>query len=62
MFNHIITERMSFVAAQMSDKEQLFQKACADHLFPEDADVSAIFKPLDVKAMLLAVVQSPFYS
>jgi len=50
-FNHIITERINFITMRLIDKETLFKKICSDHLFPQDADVSAIFAPLHMKAV-----------
>jgi hypothetical protein len=50
-FNQIITEQISFISSRLIDREQLFKKICSDHLFPQDADVSAIFAPLHTKAV-----------
>jgi hypothetical protein len=54
-FNQIITERSRFITAQLIDKKLLFQQECADHLFPQDADVTTIFTPLGVKAVFFSV-------
>jgi hypothetical protein len=50
-FNQIIAERMSFIDRELDDHTYVLTKKCSDHFFPDETDVLARYRPIDINMM-----------